>query len=117
MEISSSKTVAKSPPKKVPPQMSPQKAQQNPHKKSAPTKHDKGKGKAEPSAQKSPPKVKRNTSQTLSISKMDRIPLMNPDLHKIFKEKWSGRPIVPGRYFDFKGLEDENKSCCACLHG
>jgi len=33
---------------------------------------------------------------------------MDPDLYKIFKEKWGSRPIVPGRYYDFEALKTDN---------
>ena len=32
---------------------------------------------------------------------------MDIDLHQISKEKWSSRPVVPGRYFDFAALDAE----------
>ena len=79
------------------------------HKK-APSKQEKEKGKTDSSKdpvekKNTSPKTKRNTSGNLSLPRSKRIPLMDPDLHKIFKEKWCGRPIVPGMYFDFAALQ------------
>lgn len=96
-EIVPQKVPIKSPPKKEVP-------------KKAPTKQEKGKGKAESSKipvekENSPPKKNRNTSGNLSLSK--HIPLMDPVHYKIFKEKWSSRPIVPGRYYDFEALKTD----------
>jgi len=94
------KAPIKSPPKKEVP-------------KKAPTKQDKGKGKADSSkisVKKSPPKQNRNISGNLSLSRSKRIPLMDPTHYKTFKEKWSSRLIVPGRYFDFEALKTKDIS-------
>ena len=104
-EIAAQSTPQKAPKKSLPKkEVSKTTSPKNPPK-IVPSKADKGKGKAD--SEKSAPKTRRHTTQNLSLSRTKRIPLMDLDLHQIFKEKWSSRPIVPGRYFDFIALEAE----------
>jgi hypothetical protein len=55
--------------------------------------------------EKTRPAEEKKATKNLSVSKTKRIPLMDDDRYKIFKEKWSVRPVVPGRYFDFESLD------------
>ena len=49
---------------------------------------------------------KRGKTHNLSVSKSKFTPLIDPELTKIFFEKWSSRPIGVGRYFDFNKLQE-----------